>query len=233
MCYAAPGGGVDVASLRAPAEDPRRLALAAVEALNGLRARAPAAGARAVAPAPAPPAAMPSGERRSAALFASAVLVLQPAGGGPLVGSDVGVDVILGPHVALELSVFVPLRATEFRGVRRELSIEAAWARLGPRLAWALPPLRFGASAHVGPALIWASADTEDPSLLGTTEVARAAQVAGGLWLESPDDEVFYFRATAMASRLLPSIEVELGDGSVQRLGQVLLETGIGAGVRW
>ena len=233
VCYAAPSGGVDVTSLRAPADDPRRLALAAVEALNGLQARAPALAAPASAPAPVPPPAPPSGERRSASLFASAVLVLQPTEGGPLVGSDVGVDVDLGPHLGLELSVFVPLRETEFRGVRRELSVEAAWARLGPRVAWALPPLRFGASAQVGPALIWASAKTEDPSLLGTTELARAALVAGGLWLESPDDEVFYFRATAMASRLFPSIDVELGDGSVQRFGQILLETGIGAGLRW
>jgi hypothetical protein len=133
----------------------------------------------------------------------------------------------------VELDVFLPVRESDVQGVERELSLRTAWARVGPRISWKLLPLCFGASAYAGPALVWASARTDSPRLIGTTEWATAVVIAGGAWLESPDSAPVYVRASSYASRLIPRIDLELGDGSAHAFGDLFLEMSLAVGARW
>lgn len=219
------------AVVSAPVEDSGRLALAAVEALNGLTASAGRA-----APAPrevSPERALSAPSAARVALNATALLVLQPLGGRPFAGTSVGVEHALHPDLALELEVFMPIVASAADGPDRELSTAAAWARFGARTQASLPWLKLGASLQAGWALIWATARSRDPALVGGTELAKAAVLSAGLSLESPDDSLLYLRATSQVSRLVPSARVELGGGRVQDFGNLLLEIGLGVGVRW
>jgi hypothetical protein len=231
ICHLGAGGAPEHVSLRVPADDPQRLALAAVEALNGLAAKPrPKAALLSTPPLPEP--------RRAgsgvgvAALFASAALVVDASAGRPMVGASAGLAAPLSEPLSLELSAFVPFRQTTAQGVDRELSLGAAWARIGPRLAWVAAPLRLGLSLQGGPALIWASAETTPP-LIGTTERTTSAMLSAGVWLECPDASTVHLRAAGRASRLVPSVELELGDGSRRSFGELLVEMDIGIGVRW
>jgi hypothetical protein len=167
------------------------------------------------------------------ALDATALLVLQPSGGRPLMGTSVGLAHGVEPRLALALEVFMPIGAISADGADRELSIAAAWARFGARAHTSLAWLTAGASLHTGVALVWATARTRDPSLIGGTELAKAAVLGAGIWLEWPRDSLVYLRATAQAARLLPSARVELGGGNSQEFGNLLVEIGLGIGVRW
>lgn len=222
----APGRAV----VSAPVGDAGRLALAAVEALNGLTS--PGGTAPAVRQA-SPARVVPAPVSAPVALNAAALLVLQPIGGRPFAGASVGVEHGVHPAIALGLEVFMPISASSADGADRELSSAAAWARLGARAHASLPWLKLGASLHAGLALIWATARTRDPALLGGTELAKAAVLSAGLSLESPGESLLYVRVTAHASRLLPSARVELGGGRAQDFGNLLVELGLGVGVRW
>jgi hypothetical protein len=229
LCYAA-AGVLERASVRGDARDPKRLALATVEALNGLRAR-PNTIARPLQPpirVRLPPPAAPAFN----AVFSDAALAIEGAGGGPLVGVTLGLDAALRGPWSIAAEAFWPVRETEASAADRELSLGATWVRVGPRLELIATPLRLGVSAEAGPALVWASARATPP-LLGTTERTAAAIFSGGLWLEVPSASPVYLRATGLVSRLVPSIELELGDGRVRSFGELLVETSIGAGVRW
>jgi hypothetical protein len=230
LCHVPAPPPPEQAVVRAPAGEPARFALAVVEALNGLTTPVR------VVPAPRSSRAPVVVERSSAAspaCFASAALVLQPTGVGPLPGASIGLDAPIHRHVALEIEVFAPFRASAAPGLHRDLSISTGWARLGARVSSALPELNFGVSLHTGVALVWATARSRDPLLVGTLDLMTAALVAGGVWLEYPRQSPVYLRAAAHAARLLPSARLELGGGASESFGDLLLEFGLGAGVRW
>jgi len=225
LCFVALQGTFEATSIAAPADDPRRLALATVEALNGLRTRPPprerpqVRTTEAIEPLPS-------------ALFAEPSMVLEAFGGRPLIGAGFGFNAAIQGTLRLQLDGFVPLRSSEARGDQRELSLNAAWARFGPHLALRSAPLLVGASLQAGLAVIWASARTTPP-LVGTTDITQAALFSAGAWLECPDASAVYFRASANASHLLPTVELELGNGAAQPFGKLLVDLGIGVGVRW
>jgi hypothetical protein len=231
ICYVAPRAAPERTVLRVPADDPRRFALATVEALNGLAARPRPREEAEAAPAPPPERARARGARASA-LSVNAALEVDTAGGRPLVGTLVGLDTALGPGLSLSLEIFGSVQETTARGRDRELSLGAAWARLGPRMTWVASPLRLGLSLQAGAALVWASAETTPP-LIGTAEQTAAALLATGFSLECPADTLVYLRAAGGATRLVPSVDLVLGDGSSRSFGELLIEMNIGVGVRW
>jgi len=98
--------------------------------------------------------------------------------------------------------------------------------------AVALEAVRLGVSLDAGAALLWAKAHTTPP-LIGSVDVTQAAIISAGLWLDFPQTSLLYFRAGGHVSRLLPSIELELGGGAAQPFGEFLIDGGIGFGVRW
>jgi hypothetical protein len=237
VCFWRAGASPELASTAAPAADHRQLALATVEALNGLLATplpsAPAPAPPVAAPVPPPvPVPVPLPEPAPAAWLVHTSLAFDVFGGPPVIGAGVVFDVSLDSALSLELDSFVPLRASEVSGEQRELSLNVAWLRVGPRFSWQWAPVRLGVSLDAGAALLWAKARTTPP-LVGTVDLAPAAIVSSGAWLEYPDESPLFFRIGGHVSRLLPSIELELGTGTALPFGEFLVDCGIGFGVRW
>lgn len=242
LCYAPPTPLPEQARVRASASEPSRFALAVVEALNGLTAPVRTGAEAAIDPrsSVAPETTAPFAVRRLAdaeraaaplAGFVSTGFALAAAG-KPMFGASLGLDVPMLPSVALELEVFLPIRAVSIAGDDRELALRSAWARAGVRPAWVWLGTSLGVSLHAGLALVWATATTREPLLIGTTELAAAGIVSGGAWFEAPRDSPLYFRAATHVSRLLPSADVVLGT-STRAFGELSLELGLGVGVRW
>lgn len=231
ICYARRERAFEQTSVSAAVGEHERLALAVVEALNGLKAEP-------LNPVESPGAAQTPPMRRTEAngsntVFGNAAVAFDVVGGLPLVGAGFGLDAHLYRRLSLELETFVPVRESNSRGLERELSLAASWARFGPRLTWLAPPLRFGFSLQAGPALVWARARSKTPERVGTTAATAAALLSSGLSLECPSSTSFYLRASGHVSRLLPSIELSRGDGSSAIFGQLLLDLRVGIGVRW
>jgi hypothetical protein len=234
ICFWGSGASPELVSIAAPIADHRQLALATLEALNGLSA-APIVRVRFPAPAASDAlASAPSSVRdaASAAWLVQTSLAFDVFGGPPVIGAGVALDTPLDGALSLELDSFIPLRASVERGEQRELSLNVAWLRLGPRLSWQLAPVRLGASVDAGAALVWVKARTTPP-LIGSVEVAPAGIVSSGVWLEYPDESPLFFRVGCRVSRLLPSIELELGTGTARPFGEFLIDSGIGFGLRW
>jgi hypothetical protein len=229
ICFWRGGASPELTTIAAPAADHRQLALATLEALNGLSA-APIL--HAPIPAPIAPVVLPVRRAAPAAGLVQTSLAFDVLGGPPVVGAGVALDVSLDGALSLELDSFVPVRASVERGEQRELSLNVAWLRLGPRLSWQLAPVWLGVSLEAGAALLWAKARTTPP-LIGTVDVAPAGIVSGGAWLEYPDESPLFLRVGGRVSRLLPSIELELGAGTAVPFGEFLIDCGIGLGVRW
>lgn len=227
VCYVRPSGSVERVLVRAPQAEPERLALAVVEALNGLAATTMASPAPTRAAAPRPPAVGGHAVSAQAALLADAVSGITPVGG------QLGIEAKVSRALGMALETFVPMSEGHARGVERELSLGAGFVRLAARVGWSRAPLRFGASAAAGAALVWTSAQSRSPERLGTTKTAAVALLTGGVWLECPSTSRLFLRAAASASRALPSVDVARGDGSYAPFGALLLDASLGIGVRW
>lgn len=229
ICYVRREQAFEQTSVSVAAGDDRRLALAVVEALNGLKAEPRTGG-----PAPSPLAAPPVRTSRGAdAAFVDAALAMDAFGRLPLAGAGFGLNAALSEQLSLHLETFTSVHDGDRSGFERELSLGGAWARFGPRFSWRAARLRLGVSLAVGPALVWASARSKTPERIGTNARAGSALVSSGLWLECPIASVLFLRAGAHASRLLPSIELALGDGSFLPFGELLLDASLGFGVSW
>jgi hypothetical protein len=230
ICFLGSGPPPALASVAAHVADQRQLAIGTLEALNGFLAAPISAPARpvilrAVASVPPPDPAFAGG-------FVRAGIVFDVLGGLPMSGAGVAFNASLHRELSLELETFAPLMGSMERGEQRELSLHVAWARFGPRLSSALGPFGLGVSLQSGAALLWAKARTTPP-LIGSVDLTPAAIVSAGTWLEYPSASTLYFHVGGHVSRLLPSIELELGGGATQPFGQFLIDGGIGLGVRW
>jgi hypothetical protein len=228
ICYVRRERAFEQTAISVAAGDDRRLALAVVEALNGLKAE-PRARLLAM-PLAVPPRRT---SRGAGAAFIDAALVMDASSGLSLAGAGFGLNAALSERLSLHLETFSSVHDADTNGVERELSLSGAWARFGPRLSWRVAPLRLGVSLEAGPAVVWASARSKTPARIGTTARAGSAIVSSGLSLECPIAAVLFLRAGAHASRLLPSIELALGDGSFLPFGELLLDVSLGVGVNW
>lgn len=228
ICYVRRQRAFEQTSVSATAGDDRRLALAVVEALNGLKAEPRASSAP--TSNDAQPSRAPSGAN---AAFVGAALAMDATGRMPLAGAGLGLSSALGEDLSLQLETFTSVHDGDRGGLERELSMGAAWVRFGPRLSWRAVPLKLGVSLEAGPALVWASARSKNPERIGTNARAGSAIVSSGLWLECPIASMLFLRAGAHASRLLPSIDLVLGDGSLLPFGEVLLDVSLGLGLSW
>jgi hypothetical protein len=237
ICYVRRQRAFEQTSVSATAGDDRRLALAVVEALNGLKAEPRAS------PAPVPRDAQPSGAPNGAqpgrapsganTAFVGAALAMDATGRLPLAGAGLALSSALSERLSLQLETFTSVHDGDRGGFERELSMGAAWVRFGPRLSWRAAPLELGVSLEAGPALVWASARSKNPERIGTNARAGSALVSSGLWLQCPIASMLFLRAGAHASRLLPSIDLVLGDGSLLPFGEVLLDVSLGMGLSW
>jgi hypothetical protein len=229
ICFWGSGASPELTSIAAPIPDHRQLALATLEALHGLSAP-PLRPARSVVSLASAP--LPVPDAAHAAALVQTSLAFDVFGGRPVIGVGVALDASLSRALSLELDSFVPVRASVEHGEHRELSLNVAWLRFGPHLSWQLAPVRLGVSLQAGGALFWVKARTTPP-LIGAVDVAAAGLVASGVWLEYPEASPLFLRVGGRVSRLLPSIELELGAGATRPFGELLIDCGLAFGAHW
>lgn len=230
ICYRSAPGALDQARITAPLDDPERVAIATVEALNGLRSgprrtpsieRPPAEDI-----APFPPA---SGGGR--ALVGSAVM-LDPTGVGPVVGVEIGFFSSFAGDWSAGIDAFLPAIPAEETTPDRKLRLRAASIRLGLRRAWSLNRAQIFATLEGGPALVWASSEPTSP-LIGTTQLAAGAVVALDAGLIYPSDSAAFVHVRAGVSRLFPEVRLKIDANDFRPFGRVLLDASLGFGLHW
>jgi hypothetical protein len=242
ICYLGALPFLQQASSSAPKSDPRMLALAAVEALNGLRSKVPAHSpeeAREAPPAeqPAVPVTKKTSERaedaapRNSVTLGGAVMLNAPE--FPVVPAFItGANLGIAPSAALSIDALLPVGGAELESPDVTAKVRTAWFRLGPRLHWAAGDFDISGALLAGPAVSWATAEARAP-LAGTTDVTAGAVVSVKTNIDYPRRTPIFAFLGASASALLPGIRVKL-DGSVSEpLGAFPLEASVGLGARW
>jgi len=240
ICYASTAPGFLETSASAPRSEPRQLALATAEALNGLRSKLPpmtvappTAGATPPVPAresapPSAPSARPL--MNSASLSAGLLLNLPDFPAAP--GIDARVTLGLGPSLGIVIDAFVPVGASELTSAEVTARVRTTWLRLGPRISGSLGRLQFAGAVLAGPALTWATGSAQLPRI-GTTDLTAGAVASLAAFVEYPRHGLLFVCASASASALLPGVRVSLGDHSPAPYGAWLFDGSIGFGARW
>jgi len=241
ICYLGSLPFLQQASSSAPKSDPRKLALAAVEALNGLRSKVPP-------PAPEPP--RTTGDTRPAERVGKAPVRLSVGsrpensvtlGGAavlnapqfPLVpGITTGANLGISSSLALFFDALWPVGGAELASPEVTATVRTAWLRMGPRLRWTAGDFDLSGAALAGPALSWATAVAEPPRV-GRADVTAGAVLTVKALVEYPRRSSIFALVSASASALLPGVRVELADDASAPLGAWPLEASVGLGARW
>lgn len=234
ICYLGALPFLQRAAPSGPRSDPRRLALATAEALNGLRSKLPA-----TSPEPAQPArverAEPTRPPPSASIensFGFGVALLAnlpdfPASSGIQPRATLGIT----PAVALSLDALFPTAGRELSSVLVTATVRTAWLRLGPRFTFTLSDFAVSGSVLAGPSLTWVTG-TAWPPRAGSADVAASAVISLAAGIEYPNRGPTFAWGSVAASALLPQVQVDLADGDAPRAGWPI-EGAIGLGVRW
>jgi hypothetical protein len=228
------------ATVKGPRADPARFAVAAAEALNGLRAQPVAAteppsrptAARADEKAPLADAA---GARRTRharpALMLAESLIVDVREFPVLWGTSLDVQVPLSQRVQWVVDGFVPVTRAELSSSEAELRAGLAYLRSGLALHQTLGELGVGSSVTGGAALMWVKADAKAPRV-GGSATALGAIASVGIQLSYPERETLFVLSRARATLLLPAGRFVVPAESSSTLGPLLFEASLGLGVR-
>jgi hypothetical protein len=241
ICYLGALPFLQQASSSAPKSDPRKLALAAAEALNGLRSKVPLPvpefEQRAPPAVPATPITKEAVARTDAATLENSVLLggalMLNAPDFPIVpGVTTNANLGVTRSVSLLVDALWPVSGAELESPEVTAKVRTAWLRIGPRLRWAAGDFDLSGALLAGPALSWATAVARAPRA-GAADVTAGAVLSIKALAEYPRRTAIFAFASASASVLLPGARVKL-DGSVSEpLGTFPLEASIGLGARW
>jgi len=240
ICYLGALPFLQQASSSAPRGDPRKLAVATAEALNGLRSKVPSPAPESTPrPVEAPPPHAPVPHQitsKRAALensvtFGGAVVLNAPD--FPVVpavtaAGNLGVT----SSVALLIDALCPVGGAEVASPGVVATVRTAWIRIGPRMHLAAGDFELSGALLAGPALTWATAVAEPP-LAGGADVTPGAVVSFKALVEYPRHGSIFGQASASGSALMPGVKVKLGSDASKPLGAWPLEASVGLGVRW
>jgi hypothetical protein len=242
VCYLGMQPLLQQAAPSAPRAESEKLALAAAEALNGLRARLPPLPSR-----PEPPTARVEPTRSEPpppdhAAARRAAVANSIAFGASVVRNLPDFETTLGatgrgtlgvtPWLGFVLEAFVPATSGEVESEQVSAKLRTAWIRGGPRLGGVLGDFGLSGVVLAGPALTWATAEATPPRT-GTADVAAGAIVTVGVTLEYPTHAGIFGFASASGSALIPGARVKLGEGVAEARGYFPIDSAVGLGVRW
>jgi hypothetical protein len=243
ICYLGVQPLLQQAVPSAPRAESDRLALAAAEALNGLRARLPPLQDQAeLTPRPAEksvvsveqrPRAEPPPPKPAANSLVLATSLVRNFPDFPMTPGITGRGTLgILPSLGLVIEAFVPTTGGELASQVVTAKLRTSWLRMGPRLGWVLGDFELSAAALAGPAFTWATAVAAPPRE-GTADVATGAILTLGAFLQYPSTTAIFGSASASASVLLPAPRVNLGDEAPAPRGYWPVDASIGLGVRW
>jgi hypothetical protein len=240
ICYLGALPFLQQASPSAPRSDPRRLALATAEALNGLRSKLPPlVGDPDGAAKHEDP---PNEPRRRRDTFSSDRLTNSVVFGTALVsnlpdfpvapGVEARATLGLAPSLGIAIDAFFPTSGRELSSSEVTATLRTTWLRAGPRLRWLLGDFDFSGAVLAGPAVTWATAVARAPRV-GSADVSTGAILSLAAFVEYPRKTAVFACASTSASTLLPGARVNLGNGQASPRGSFPIEASIGFGVRW
>ncbi len=245
ICYLGALPLLQTAMPSAPRGEPRQLAVAAAEALNGLRSQLPP-GARA-APEPARPddraelphddAPRPSPGRTEDAdpahSFALGATFMANAPDLPVApGAALDASLAVTPWLGLHLNGMMPLGGAGAASSTVTATVRTTWLRAGPRFRVPAGDFELSLALLAGPAVTWATATARAPRR-GTADVQPGAVVSLGAFAEYPRRSVLFTRLSASGSALLPGVRVELWSNEPRPRGAWPLEASVALGLRW
>lgn len=232
-CYQSPDGALYETGSLGSASDAQTLSLATVEALHGVRAKV---AARAPTPRESAPELVESRPRaahaRRGSAFIGPALASDVDGVGPFFATSAGAELGLTRTLSLAVQGFWSVAPVTLRGPDRTLFARAAWLRAGPRLSAVFGPFVLGASALVGPGLVWVRADATPPRV-GRSASTAVVIVSLGASLEYPSSGLIYAHAGTTASGTLPRVRFQLSEQSSREFGESLFDGCLGMGLRW
>jgi hypothetical protein len=242
ICYLGAMPFLQQASVSAPKSEPHELALAAAEALNGLRSKLPPLANDAERAAhrdvvrvpprdePLRDVSPPAGLVNSAVIGMAVVRNFPDFPTAPGVVGRATLGVV--PSLGIAIDTFFPVAGRELVGPDVTATVRTAWLRVGPRFGGAIGDLHLSGAALAGPAVTWATAVAELPRV-GGADVTTGAVLTLAAFFEYPRRGPVFACGSASASALLPGVKVNLGDGAPVPRGSWPLETSIGVGARW
>ncbi len=240
ICYLGAIPFLQQASSSAPHTDPRKLALATAEALNGLRSKVPPVTpdpARAMLPAephPEPRQPLVAAERatpENSVMAGGAVMANVP--GFPTVPA-VTTSASLGitRSSALVFDALWPVVGAELTSPEVTASVRTAWLRIGPRLRWAAGDFDLSGAVLAGPALSWATAVADAPRI-GAADVTAGAVFSVMTLVEYPRRAPIFAALALSASALVPEVRVKLDESVSEPRGAWPVTASLGLGARW
>jgi hypothetical protein len=243
ICYLGVQPLLQQAVPSAPRAESDRLALAAAEALNGLRARLPPlqgqseliprSGETPAVTVAQRPRSEPPPPKPAANSLVLATSLVRNFPDFPLTPGIAGRGTLgIIPSLGLVIDAFVPTTGAELASQVVTAKLRSSWLRIGPCLGWVLGDFEISAAALAGPAFTWATAVAVPPRE-GTADVATSAILTLGAFLQYPSTTPIFGSASASASVLLPAPRVNLGDGAPAPRGYWPVDASIGLGVRW
>jgi hypothetical protein len=242
ICYLGALPFLQQASSSAPKSDPRKLALAAAEALNGLRSKVPlpALESEPKAARTEPPDKQAAQEPivrsvpvtlRNSVMLGGALMHNAPE--FPIVPAvTTGANLGVTRSASLLFDALWPVGSAELESPEVSARVRTAWLRIGPRLRWAADDFDVSGALLAGPALSWATAVARSPRA-GAADVTAGAVLSVKALAEYPRRTAIFAFVSASASALMPGVRVNLGDDAFMPLGAWPIEASIGLGARW
>jgi hypothetical protein len=231
ICYVPGVGTSDQTKVSAPIDDPERLAIITVEAINGLLSGPHALPNATRKPVEDAIAESPPSTFRSL-VFVGGAAVIDATGSGPVIGTQIGLVSSFNRRWAFGVDAFLPAVAATETGADRTLDVRSAWLRLSIRHSWPVGNAELVASVASGPALVWASGQPLPP-LIGSTRIAITAVVSAGGAFVYPSHGPFALYLETNASRLIPSVKLKMDSSSTRSFGQILIDATAGVGLSW
>jgi len=238
ICYLGALPFLQQATSSAPSSEPRQLAVATAEALNGLRSKLPpilGESSAVAVPRDTPPSAgaKPAFSNpmvNSAAVGMALLLNLPdyPATLSAVLRATLGIS----SRAGLVIDALLPTTGSELESSLVTATVRTAWLRVGPRLGWEPGDFYLSGALLAGPAITWANAVARGPRI-GTADVSPGAVISLATLVEYPRRTPIFACASVSASALLPGTRVELGDEGPAPQGSWPIEASFGFGARW
>lgn len=152
--------------------------------------------------------------------------------GGAWVGLTPTLRVPLGGGLHFGAEMFLGLDPIDYSDAQIELESHLVWARFGLSGAKPLGPVLLAWQIAAGPYSNRATAEAVPPREGGSDGTFGAIVHAGAL-AELPARGRFFVRSSIGASTLVPRLRYQMSDDVTPEVGQLLLEGGLGVGIRF
>lgn len=232
---------VTVVTGRGRLQEQAHFAIVVTEALHGLLTTPLSTDPKAIGEPNLPPTKEPEPQREEQGTVDSASrpsawvqpqVVVDAPTGKTWAGVAPGLQVPVTPHVTAAAELLLGLHSIEYTDDEIDLKSRIAWARLMVQSSRIFGPLAVGYTASCGLYVNRVTADAVAPRR-GGSDGAFGAILGAGVFGELPARGRLYAKGSLGASTLVPRLRYQMSDEATPALGALLLEAGLGLGLRF